>query len=482
MRARSWLWVAVLGFGIMVGAYATRSRPTAGSPFAHGFVFVGPEPSKDTRLTGRVLPARLRLLPGNDRALAMLKAMERVLPDKSKGLQWELSRKLIVLPLGEAGLGADSLQSGRLPEPGHDEALAGAGPATPDRVDVDGRTLNVVGVLKAEVSLPDDCLLVPSSESARGLVPPGDPIAYDAIVVGLAPEQFHDRELVRELEAAFPSPPYTMLTPRGLLGAGTFYLYLAGQGVLLLGGSGALIGLHSWLAGPLRRTWLAGPLQEMHLRPRLVWGVHLVYFGLMMAASVLIYHLPEVQALLLSNVRDQLSGSDGLLGIAGKAYASGSILRAAGVTFAINVVVGAIVSITVPSIIVPGSSALPSAFRAIMWGLLLAPTFVLNAFTMLPHSGTILLEGEGYILATFFGLLVPIYLFGPSPAPVPKSPVAPEFDAVPTEPAPPGPPATVLSRYGRAVLLNIQGGLLVAVILAVAAIWEATEVIFWRSL
>jgi hypothetical protein len=482
MRATSWLVVAVLGFGIMLGAYATRPRPTAGSPFAHGFLFVGPEPSKDTRLTGRVLPARLRLLPANDRAEAMLKAMERVVPDKSKRLQWELRRKLIVLPLGEAGLGADLLQSGRLPEPAHDEALAGAGPALPDRMDVDGRALSVVGVLRPEVSLPGDCLLVPSSECVRGLVPPGDPIVYDATVVALTPEQFHDRELLRELEAAFPSPTYTMLTPRGRLGSGMYYLYLAGQAALLLGGSGALIGLYPWLAGRLRRTWLTGPLQEMHLRPRLLWGVHLVYFGLMMATSVLIYHLPEVQALLLSHVRDQLSDSDGLLGIAGKAYASGSILRAAGVTFAINVVLGALVIITVPSIIVPGIGAFPAAFRAILWGLLLAPTFVLDAFITLPHSGTILLEGEGYILATFFGLLVPIYLLGPGQAPIPKPLVAPDIDAVPIEPAPPGPPATVLSRYGRAVLVNIQGGLLVAVILAVAAIWEATEVIVMRSL
>ena len=457
MRAWSWLVVAMLGFGIMVGAYATRPRPTAGSPFAHAFLFIGPEPSKGMRLSGRVLPARLRLLPANDRALVMLKAMELVMPEKSRRLQWELCRKLIVLPLGECGPGAESLQSGRLPEPGRDEALAGAGPALPDRVDVDGRTLSVVGVLRPEVSLPGDCLFVPSAESVRGLVTAGDPIVYNATVVGLTAEQFHDRELLRELEAAFPSPTYTMLPPRSRLGSGTYYLYLAGQAALLLGGSGALIGLYPWLAGRLRRTSLAGPLQQMHLRPRLLWGVHLVYFGLMMATSVLIYHLPEVQALLLSHVHDQLSGSDGLLGIAGKAYASGSILRAAGVTFAINFVVGTLVFITLPSIIVPGSGAFAAAFRAILWGLVLAPTFVLDALEMLPHSGTILLEGEAYIIAAFFGLLVPIYLLGPGPPPV-------------------------LGRYGRAVLLNIQGGLLVAVILAIAAIWEATEVIVMKSL
>ena len=270
-----------------------------------------------------------------------------------------------------------------------------------------------------------------------------------------------------------------MLTPLGRLGPGTYYLYLAGQAALLVGGSGALIGLYRWLAGRVRRPWLAAPLREMDRRPRLLWGVHLAYFGLVMAGSVAIYQLPEVQAVLLSQVRDELGSSQGPLGIAGKAYASGSIPRAAVVTFVINFFLGTLVCITLPSIIVPGSGVLLAAVRAGLWGLLLAPTFVLNAFAMLPHTGTLLLEGEGYILATFFGLLVPIYLFGSSPATATatESIDAPDPDAVPGEPAPSRPAWTVLRRFGHAVLLNIQASVLVAVVLAVAACWEATEVI-----
>lgn len=97
------------------------------------------------------------------------------------------------------------------------------------------------------------------------------------------------------------------------------YLYLAGQAVLLLGGSGALIGLYRWLAGRVRRPWPAAPFQELGRRPRLLWGVHLAYFGLVMGTSVLIHHLPDIQAVLLSEVRDELAGSKGPLGIAGEA-------------------------------------------------------------------------------------------------------------------------------------------------------------------
>ena len=39
---------------------------------------------------------------------------------------------------------------------------------------------------------------------------------------------------------------------------------------------------------------------------------------------------------------------------------------------------------------------------AVSWGLLLGPTSAQMAFAMLPHSWTMLLEGEGYILAALF--------------------------------------------------------------------------------
>ena len=72
---------------------------------------------------------------------------------------------------------------------------------------------------------------------------------------------------------------------------------------------------------------------------------------------------------------------------------------------------------------------------------------------MIPHSGTMLVEGEAYILATIFGLLIPIRLF--------QSKLG----------------GTPLSRFGRAILLNVQSSFWVALVLAVAALYEATEVL-----
>jgi hypothetical protein len=89
----------------------------------------------------------------------------------------------------------------------------------------------------------------------------------------------------------------------------------------------------------------------------------------------------------------------------------------------------------------------------LMWGLLLAPTMEYLAYQMLPHSLTMVLEGEGYILAAFFGLLIPIHIFQSSLGGNP------------------------LTRFGRAILLNFKAQFWIALVLIVAAVYEATEVI-----
>ncbi len=94
-----------------------------------------------------------------------------------------------------------------------------------------------------------------------------------------------------------------------------------------------------------------------------------------------------------------------------------------------------------------------AALRALTWGLLFSPTISTLAYAMLPHSGTMLLEGEGYILAALFGLLIPIHIFQSSLG------------------------GTPLTRFGRVLWLNVQANFWVVAVLVVAACYEATEVI-----
>ena len=174
---------------------------------------------------------------------------------------------------------------------------------------------------------------------------------------------------------------------------------------------------------------------------------------MVLLGAVVIYELPAVQAVLLASTRAQIGGSSGPLAVAGRAYGSGSILRAAAVTFLINFLLGSITVISLPSVVLPGFGVLTAAIRAILWGLLLGPTTLPTAGAMLPHTGTILLEGEGYILAAFFGLLIPISLLQRSRG------------------------GTARSRFGHALRLNVQANGLVALVLAVAACYEAIAVI-----
>jgi hypothetical protein len=197
---------------------------------------------------------------------------------------------------------------------------------------------------------------------------------------------------------------------------------------------------------------------ELAWRRRLLVGVHAVFFGAVIVVATAAYDLPEVQRMLLWSVRGEIASGNGPLAAAGAAYMSQNIPAAAAVTFAVNLGLGSLAMITLPSVVLPGCGALVAMFRAVMWGLLLAPTSPELAKAMLPHSITLLIEGEGYILAMFFALLIPIYLwevrYGPS---LPR-------------------------RFGRALAVNASGLILIAAVLAVAAAYEATEVIFLMRL
>jgi hypothetical protein len=438
---------------MMLLGYSIRPALDPAAPWAHGLIIVGPEGSAEQSAPVPVIATRLQLLRGSERAELLLNALGQATPAQASRLNAQLRPKLIRLPLDAAGIGAETLQTGRLPTAGRDEILAGAQAAPSDRISVGGRTLEVVGILKPDAVVFTDCYLIPPSASANALFADGDAAVQPATLVPLGAEQFRDRQVHERLEAAYPSARYTRVTSQARLNGRAFYLYVAGLAGLLLGGAGTWIGIFRWLAGQVRWPLLAAPLEEMRRRPGLVWATHLAYFGLVVLAALLIYQLPEVQTMLLSAVGSEFETAGSPLGVAGKAYGSGSIPLAAAVTFLINFLLGSLVFITLPSMIVPGAGAIVVAFRAVLWGLVLAPASVLTATVMLPHSWTLLLEGEGYVLAALFGLLIPIHLCQPSLG------------------------STAWGRFGRVLLLNLKANILVALVLAAAACYEAIEVI-----
>jgi hypothetical protein len=483
MTMRTWIWAVVtaLGFGLMLGAYGERPRTDPKLPWAQGLIALGPAEAVPKSLPGRSFPARVRILTGDERKEALLNLLRSAVPDEAKSLELQIRPKLIELSLPDAGIGADAVDAGRLPVAGRDEVLAGANALASERLQVGQRTFNVVGVLKPGLAVLAGCYFVPPSPAADSLFPRGDPSVQHATLVGLTREQAQDQKVIKELETAFPTARFEHLMVATRLGRDAYYLYLLGLANLLVGGSGVLIGLYRWGAVIVRPPWLAAPLREIQRRPRLVWIVHLVYFGLVILGALVAYELPELQMFLMRSIRDQIGGKSGPLAAAGRAYMSGSIPRAAAVTFLVNFVLGTVAMITLPSMIVPGAGVIVAAFRGYSWGVVFGPSFVPTAWAMLPHSWTMLLEGEGYILATFFALLIPLSLIAPAPAQVPTDPETEEnpdpFAAVPPAPKPNPVSLTVLDRFLRALLLNAQGLVLVALVLVVAALYEATEII-----
>ncbi len=320
-----------------------------------------------------------------------------------------------------------------------------------------GRTLKIVGVLKPDVALFADSCLIPASESSSNLFPADAPTVWPVQLIHLPDGGLGDEKNRKQIEAAFPPPKYVAYTPAERLEPQPFYIYVAGLALFLLGGTGVLIGVYRWLASRLSAKggvpFLAAPLVEMRERHRLLWAVHVIYFGIVIAGAILIYEQPEVQAVLLGKVREALTTSNNPLGVAGEAYRSGNIARAALVTFVINFFLGSLAFLTLTSILFFGAGLFLAWFRAFAWGVLLAPTMPALAYAFLPHSGTMLLEGEGYILAAFFGCLIPIHT------------VSRKLGGNP------------LTRWGRALLLNLTGNFWIALVLAIAAIYEATEVI-----
>ena len=178
---------------------------------------------------------------------------------------------------------------------------------------------------------------------------------------------------------------------------------------------------------------------------------------------------------MMSGVQGQIADKgNGVLAMAGRAYGSGNMIHAALVTFLINFFLGSLAMITLPSFIVPGCGGLLAMIRATIWGVLLGPSEKSLAWLMLPHTGTLLLEGGGYILAAFFAILIPVYFFSSS-QPIAKQLIADELPSAESVDFPPR--QTAGQRFRAALALNLKGNLLVALVLVAAAIFEAVEVI-----
>ncbi|MCL2639366.1 MAG: hypothetical protein FWD53_00825 [Phycisphaerales bacterium] len=236
------------------------------------------------------------------------------------------------------------------------------------------------------------------------------------------------------------------------VGGLAFHVYLGGLLLLLTGGSGLLIHLYKYGLKHLTIPLLHGPLEAMQRHGKLLIASHVIYFGAVLVFMEIAYFFPDMQQIMQAAIRQEIGSGEGVLGLAGKAYLSKNIPLAAVVTVLLNFFLGSLAFITVPSVLLFGAGALLALWRAVLWGFMLAPTSAGLAQAMLPHSWVLLLEGEAYILAAFFGLMVPLFLFARKEL-------------------------SIWGRWRAALVLNMQAAVLVFLVLLVAGIYEAVSVI-----
>ena len=162
---------------------------------------------------------------------------------------------------------------------------------------------------------------------------------------------------------------------------------------------------------------------------------------------------PDTQGFVLKQL--QVSVHHGRLAGVADAYRNGYLLRAIMLTFVINFFLGSLITFNIPSAIVPFIGLVFACFRAILWGILFSPANlepIGGRLPMLPHYLTLIIEGQGYILAMFA-----VYLQGRWVLPTERSRG---------------------ELYVEGVMQTLRVYRLVAIVLAIAAVYEALEVIY----
>ena len=375
MKIVLWCLLACAGMAVMIAAYRfDRPRPEA-VPLASGLIFISktgsaapvkPSPFPATQ-------ARVRKLPLGEFASLVVGRISQA--DASRGAADGVSafRKCLRTVAGRGGITETALAWGRLPQAGQKEAVAGFRTRERQKIQVGGQTFSIVGGLVRDVALLAGCYLVPRDQASGQYFVPSDPSVRTAFLIPLSQSELDDKDARERLDQSFPEQKFDSRASIVYTQRGQYLSYLFGEALWCLGGSGVLIGLYRAAASRVRRPVLRDPLVALSRHSRLLWGVHLAYFGIYLLAALSIYYAPDVQDTLLAILQKEIRGGTGPLAVAGKAYATKNIALAALATFGINFFLGSVICLTIPSCVIPASGTVVALFRALLWGVVLGP-------------------------------------------------------------------------------------------------------------
>ena len=289
---------------------------------------------------------------------------------------------------------ADVLASGRLPESGSRELLAG--PLVSDRpLEINGETYTVVGRLTPHCSgflkafvMPQDPVLRTAldafANSSQGSVHLDGAARIETLVPGIGAENKDERPVVAG----------GSLLTRTDIAWGVWF-------ALLLVAAGATVSLVSTLH--LLATYPCGFLnilfRETVTRSRLLWILNLVLFGGFFGAMAMGIQDAEMNYFFTQFASFQFE--EGGLKYVGEAYDSGNMARAAHATFWNNFTNQTFLWGTMPSLLVPGFGVFKFLASFVVVGFVMAPVWAGTASGMTYHAITLGLELPPYVLACF---------------------------------------------------------------------------------
>ena len=286
------------------------------------------------------------------------------------------------------------LASGRLPEPGTREVLAG--PLLSDRdLVLDGQTFKVTGTIHPQAAgftkvyllpAPSIGTHFPSSETwKRGTFFADTTAIWEAL----------NAEFGGENAEASPTVHGGPVQTRPVIAWGVWFGLL----LVAVGASIASIAGYRRLAR-LPIPVLSHAMQEIVIRPRLIWTLHAVYFGGFFGAMAMGLMDTELNYFFTQYASHEFS--EGNLKYVGDAYESGNFAQAAHATYHNNFVLQTLELTALISLFPPFVLGLVKIMLSfVVVGFAMAPLWSGTAAGMSYHAITLGLELPPYILVGF---------------------------------------------------------------------------------
>jgi len=183
-------------------------------------------------------------------------------------------------------------------------------------------------------------------------------------------------------------------------------------------------------------------------------AMNLLFYGTIGLGMLITAQNPAIQSALTKSVQTAFHSPG--MSIVANAYTGHHLIEAAIITFVVNLVIGTILVISLPSLLIPFAGIAIGMYRALLWGLVFGPTPHGNFGVLATHWPVMLFEGQGYVLG-----MLSVYIHGKGIF---------NFASV---------GATNHGQgYVRGLIEAMRIYPLIALVLAVSAVYESFEVIY----